>query len=255
MTSLGAGTGRLLCAAIRDWSVLSDDDVIHEAGRVGSEVLGAVHWAMVDRDTAGTPELRSSSSDVVAALQAGALGIADSPVVRCMEESTGVSVEFHPSNGWFDPHGAASLNSGIHHEVAIPLGDQGGTFGAFVWSRAHELPVDDEAIEAVEVLGAAVGVRLGLGRSLAAATRLVAQLDSALASRTTIEQAKGLLAGLHGTDLDSAFDDLRGVARRSGRRLQDVAAEVLSRPGSVPRLGAVSQPGTIARRTGRSQPG
>lgn len=234
---------------MRDLLALSDDDVIAEVGRVGSDVLGAVHWAMIEHDLHERARVRTASSSIVAGLQRGALGLPDSPVRRCLGSSEGVVAEFHPSNGWYDSHGTASLNCGIHHEYAVPLGDIGGVFGAFVWSRAHELPAQSEVVEAMEIVVAAAGVRLGLGRSLSAATTLVGQLTAALSTRTTIEQAKGLLAGREGIDLDEAFEGLRGAARRSGRRLQDIAAEVLARPS------AVAQPGTIARRTGRSQPG
>jgi hypothetical protein len=55
----------------------------------------------------------------------------------------------------------------------------------------------------------------------------VIQLQNALDSRVSIEQAKGVLAERLKIDVDEAFDVLRGAARRAGSRLQDLAREVV----------------------------
>jgi hypothetical protein len=55
----------------------------------------------------------------------------------------------------------------------------------------------------------------------------VAQLRQALASRVWIEQAKGMVAATQGITLDESFQQLRGRARSSSRKLADVAQEVV----------------------------
>jgi hypothetical protein len=49
----------------------------------------------------------------------------------------------------------------------------------------------------------------------------------ALTSRVLIEQAKSVLMERHGLDEQVAFDQLRRLARSSGRRLTDVAHDVV----------------------------
>ena len=53
------------------------------------------------------------------------------------------------------------------------------------------------------------------------------QLQTALQSRIMIEQAKGLLAGRHGLDIDASFALLRNAARSRNQRLSDLAAAVV----------------------------
>lgn len=53
------------------------------------------------------------------------------------------------------------------------------------------------------------------------------QLETALTSRIVIEQAKGILAERHGIDVDEAFERLRRASRNAGRRIHDLAAEVV----------------------------
>jgi len=60
---------------------------------------------------------------------------------------------------------------------------------------------------------------------------LAAQLQTALDSRVIIEQAKGVLAERLGLDMDTSFSTLRDAARRTNRRLSDVAREVADRRG------------------------
>jgi GAF domain-containing protein len=55
----------------------------------------------------------------------------------------------------------------------------------------------------------------------------VAQLRQALTSRIWIEQAKGVLAAIQGTDPEAAFQQLRARARSSSRKLAEVAHEVV----------------------------
>jgi hypothetical protein len=54
------------------------------------------------------------------------------------------------------------------------------------------------------------------------------QLEQALSSRIVIEQAKGMLAERHGTGVEEGFELMRRTARNAGRRLHEIAAEVVS---------------------------
>lgn len=53
------------------------------------------------------------------------------------------------------------------------------------------------------------------------------QLQTALQSRIMIEQAKGLIAGRHGLDIDASFELLRKAARSRNQRLSDLAVAVV----------------------------
>lgn len=53
------------------------------------------------------------------------------------------------------------------------------------------------------------------------------QLETALTSRIVIEQAKGMLAERHGISVGEAFERLRRASRNAGRRIHDLADEVV----------------------------
>jgi hypothetical protein len=57
-----------------------------------------------------------------------------------------------------------------------------------------------------------------------------AQLETALASRIIIEQAKGVLSERYRIDLDRAFAVLRGAARTNRMKIHDLAQLVVTSP-------------------------
>jgi len=72
--------------------------------------------------------------------------------------------------------------------------------------------------------------------------RLTAQLQGALNSRITIEQAKGAIAQRANIGTDEAFSRLRHYAREHNLKLTDVAAGVVTRNLPVAVLSILGQP-------------
>lgn len=62
------------------------------------------------------------------------------------------------------------------------------------------------------------------------------QLQTALNTRTVIEQAKGVLAERGAIDMDQSFTLLRGYARRTNQRLADLARAVVGGEDTTPIL-------------------
>ena len=109
--------------------------------------------------------------------------------------------------------------------VPVRLADQPvGTLNVYATEPRAWTPAE------VQALGASAIVTAELVRTaveLAYHQLEVGQLRQALASRVWIEQAKGMVAATAGVTLDQAFQQLRGRARASSRKLADVAQEVV----------------------------
>ena len=78
--------------------------------------------------------------------------------------------------------------------------------------------------------------------------RLTGQLQGALNSRITIEQAKGVISELAHIDTDEAFVRLHSWARNHNAKLTDVASRVVARTLSATELSELFPP----RRAGRA---
>ena len=70
-------------------------------------------------------------------------------------------------------------------------------------------------------------------RTISRGEVLTEQLQGALNSRIVIEQAKGAIAQASGISVDEAFTVIRGHARRTNRRLGDVARTIVTDPASL----------------------
>jgi ANTAR domain/GAF domain len=109
--------------------------------------------------------------------------------------------------------------------VPVRLADQPvGTLNVYATQPRAWAPAEVQALGAFAVVTAEL-VRTAV--ELATSQVEVAQLRQALASRVWIEQAKGMVAATGGVTLDEAFQQLRGRARASSRKLAEVAQEVV----------------------------
>jgi GAF domain-containing protein len=109
--------------------------------------------------------------------------------------------------------------------VPVRLADQPvGTLNVYATQPRAWSPTEVQALGAFAIVTAEL-VRTAL--ELANHQLEVAQLRQALTSRIWIEQAKGMLAATQGVTLDQAFQQLRGRARSSSRKLAEVAQEAV----------------------------
>ena len=123
----------------------------------------------------------------------------------------------------FAPYATAAGFRSVH---AFPLRlrtDVIGAMGVFGTDGAHLDAADAQIMQALADV-AAIG--LLQERTVHHSKVLTEQLQGALNNRIIIEQAKGAVAQAHDVSVDEAFELIRAYARRSRRRLSDVALRV-----------------------------
>jgi GAF domain-containing protein len=125
---------------------------------------------------------------------------------------------------------------GVHSSLSVPLPVQDTVTGALNLYAVLPRAFDDAAVAAATTFAEHAAVAVANARSYESAATLIERMRSAARTRSVIDQAKGVLIGRYGISGEDALDVLILAARRSGRRLSDVAAA----------LGAAAQPGTSA---------
>ena len=121
------------------------------------------------------------------------------------------------------------IEQGFPSVAGIPMMAADTCIGALNLYRhaPGEWPADE--LEIARVLADMASGYIVNARTLSAHEQLATQLQYALNSRVIIEQAKGVLAAQTETTTEEAFNVMRQYARRNGRKLHDVAHDIVER--------------------------
>jgi len=132
----------------------------------------------------------------------------------------------------------AALDAGFRSVNAIPMRLRGATIGALNLFRADTGAMDDAEVAAAQAFADVATIAILQQQAALDAQVVNQQLNHALNSRITLEQAKGIMAERGDLDLDTAFRHLRQYARNNNRRLSDVARDVVQGTISIPSASA-----------------
>ncbi len=133
----------------------------------------------------------------------------------------------HAENPWPEFAEAASEH-GIRSTISFPLAGEQAPIGALnLYSRTPTNFDDNDAISVAVV--AHSSALLASAQAYWSAHQLSEDLHTAMLSRSTIEQAKGIIMGARRCDADTAFAELQQASQHQNRKLRDIAAEIVSR--------------------------
>ena len=133
-----------------------------------------------------------------------------------------------PSPAWAAfSEGAAQ--AGVRTVWSLPLRVRQRTTGALNLYATVAESWEDPAAGAARGLARQASVVLANAAALMSTQLTNQHLQEALESRDLIGQAKGILMARQSIGADDAFDILRRASQRSGRKLRDVAAELIAR--------------------------
>ncbi len=225
-------TARLSDLFVEMADTLVDDfdlvDLLHRLTEGAAQVSGADAVGLLLADHHGVLRFMAASNETGEMLELFQLQHAEGPCLDCF--TTGLPVVNADLAGAAErwPRFAPAAEAvGLRSVHAFPLRVREQRIGALnLFSRQQE-GFDPQEVQVVQALADVATIAILQERNLARAEVLTEQLQGALTSRIVIEQAKGALAQLDGTTPDAAFEVLRGRARSTGRRLLDVAHEVI----------------------------
>lgn len=121
-----------------------------------------------------------------------------------------------------------ALAMGFRSVQAVPLRLRGTVLGAMNLFLNQPGGISPEGLTVIQALGDVATIGLLQQRELHRAHSVESQLQHALHSRISIEQAKGILSEQAQLTTDAAFELLRRYARDNNRKLATVAAEVVA---------------------------
>ena len=202
-----------------------------------AELTSAAAAGLLLADHHGRLQVMAASSEEARLLELFQVQEHEGPCQDCFRQGGAVVSEDlnTESETWplFAPRAVAAGFRSVH---AFPLRLRREVIGALNLFGTGVGTLDAEDASVVQALADVATIGLLQERAVRRVELVTEQLQTALNTRITIEQAKGILAQIHGRPTDQAFEMLRTWSRRHGRRLSDVAHAVITDPDSVPEL-------------------
>lgn len=159
------------------------------------------------------------------------------PCIEAFQTSSTIAVTDLDTDGSRWPAFAAETrHQGFRAVFALPMRLREKTIGALNLFGATPAPLSDVDQRLAQALADVATIGILHQRALVHSESVVEQLQGALSSRITIEQAKGVLATLGNLDIDTAFLVLRDHARSHNMRISELAAAVTHDRGLARRM-------------------
>jgi GAF domain-containing protein len=195
------------------------------------DLLGVTEAGVMLADPAGGLRVMASSSERMRALELLEVQNHDGPCLDAWTIKAAVSegdlIEGAASR-WpqFTP---IAIDAGFRSVYALPMRLREETIGALNLFHQEPNGVSGADLRLAQALADVATIGILQHRAAEEARLLAEQLQYALNSRVTIEQAKGVLSERSNIDAETAFAALRRYARNNNARLVDVAKGVVDR--------------------------
>lgn len=217
---------RLADTLVNDFDIV---EFLHGLSADSVEILGAQAAGVMLADGRGTLRLIASSEERMRLLELFELQGAEGPCLDAFSSGRPVQAGVEDSRRRWPTFGPHAAEVGFRRMCAVPLRVRADTIGALNLFRGGDEPFTDAEIQLAQAMGEVAAIALLQERALREQGMLTGQLQAALNSRVTIEQAKGMLAEYLSVTVNEAFGLLRNYARENNRKLSEVAGDVVDR--------------------------
>jgi len=206
---------------VADFDVI---DFLHVLTQRSVQLLDASAAGVLLADPRGELRVVAASTEAVRVLELFQLQNDQGPCLDCFRTGQPVAAADLTAAGQTWPQfAAAAREAGFAAVHAVPMRLRAQIIGALNLFRATPGTLSQEDLRVGQALADVATIGLLQERSTRRSEILHEQLQGALNSRVTIEQAKGKLAERLGLDMDQAFTMLRDYARSRNLRLSDLA--------------------------------
>ena len=185
----------------------------------------------------GEPLTVASSDNRAPVLDEEQYVVGEGPCLEALKNGQIVEVRDQRNETRWGDYSPRALAKGVRSSLSLPLSVDGRSLGALnLYSEEKVDAFSDEEIRAQAIAFAErASIALTLTIRYTEQSNTARQLEQALASRTVIDQAIGIIMAQQKCDAHAAFDLLRQHSQNHNRRLRDVAKDLITRvTGSPP---------------------
>jgi transcriptional regulator with GAF, ATPase, and Fis domain len=213
---------------------------LERVATLASEALGpAAAVGITLLDESNRPATRISTGDFARRVDQAQYDEDDGPCLEAYRQNRTIRVDdcSAVARTWPE-YSRVAAEEGVKSTLSLPLAAAGKAFGAFnLYARdAHSFSSQDESD--AELFSTQAAVVLANARAYWGAFDLATGLRTAMESRATIEQAKGILMASRHCSPEDAFRMLVTASQRNNVKLRDLANRIVAGskagPGAEP---------------------
>lgn len=200
-----------------------------------ADLLDASPVGLLLADQRGRLEFMAASDENVKLLELFQVQNQEGPCLDAFRTGTPViNADLTEAKDRWPRFAPRAVQAGFRSVHAFPLRLRAERIGAMnVFSATVGGRLAETDVQIVQALADVASIGLLQERAITRGELLTEQLQGALNSRITIEQAKGALAQASGISVDEAFTIIRAHARNNNLRLGEVAQAVISDPNTI----------------------
>lgn len=214
-------------------------EFLHMVTTHTSELVGAEAAGILLADHHGRLQLMASTDERTKMLELFQIQAEEGPCQDCFSGGVVVAAADPAQLGRWPRFAQRASAAGFRSVHAFPLRLRGQVIGALNLFSGATGRMQETDVRIVQALADIATIGLLQERAIRQGELVTEQLQGALNSRVSVEQAKGALAQIHGITPDEAFDLMRTYSRSNRRHLSHVAALVTGDPSAVPDLTSV----------------
>jgi transcriptional regulator with GAF, ATPase, and Fis domain len=216
-------------------TLVDDYDVVDLFDRLVAssvELLDVDAAGVLIIDQRGRLQVMASSSEEARVLELLQLQNDDGPCLDCVRTGAPVIAKQLADTSRWPVFARAATSHGYHTVTAIPMRLRSETIGGINLFSTRSQSIDETCLRIAQALADIATIGILQQRSIHRASLLAEQLQAALNTRISIEQAKGVLAERGQISMTAAYQQLRTYARNNNLKLTLVAEAVAS--GNLP---------------------
>jgi len=193
------------------------------------ELLGAAATGIMLANASGNLQVMAASSEDANLLELFQIQNEEGPCLDAFRSGQAVAHANLGEGSSWPRFGQLALGAALPSVHAFPMRVRTHVLGTLNLFMATPTPLSEADVLVAQALAHAATLALLHNEAAQDSQRLTAQLQGALNSRVTIEQAKGAIAERARIGTDEAFVRLRHYARGHNLKLTDVATGVVAR--------------------------
>ncbi len=237
MTTVSAGRLSRIFVEVADTLVDDFDlpDFLHMLAVRTADLVGASAVGLLLADQRDHLRFMAASNEEARLLETFEVQVSEGPCFDAFRTAKPVvNADLSQAHARWPEFTRQARAAGFHSVHAFPMRVRDEVIGALnVFGSSVGGNFDAADVQIVQALTDVAAIALLQERAVRRSEVITEQLQGALNSRIVIEQAKGAIAQAHTVTTDTAFAMLRGHARRSHRKLTDVAHALLENPALI----------------------